>query len=356
MMESSGSSTASAASSRPKRTFWQKPEGKVGVGILTALGLALGYAFVRLLPTLIQIAENTLYLAALVGVMALLYAIVFVWDRPRTLFFYALQMISRWVTSNFVEMDPVAILKGFVKQMKQRREVIQDRLGRIVGVKRMVEAKVAKSEKERQAALRLAQAAKSQHDEDGLNAHAEIAARRARDIEEYRSMAEQVEAIEKLLRRVLRRADYHIQTAEDEANQLADKHTITGAVASATAAAHGIFGDSDLAEVRDMAAERIRDDYEARLGELQTLIDLTDFDHAVDLSQMAFRQEGLAQLAEAEKKVSAAELADPATSAGSRAASLLAAAEGRTPPADAGGGAPAAPAESRWRSKLRRPS
>jgi hypothetical protein len=239
-----------------------------------------------------------------------------------------------------------------VRQMEKRREVIRDRLGRIVGVRRMVEAKVARSEKERQEALRLAKAAQGHGDEDGLNAHAEIAARRARDIEEYRSMQEQMLSIEKLLQRVLRRADYHIQTAQDEANQLADKHTITGAVASATAAAQGIFGDSDLAEVRDMAAERIRDDYEKRLGELQTLIDLTDFDHAVDLNQMAFRQEGLTQLAEAEKKVSAAEMADPAVSAASRGAALLAAAEGTTPPApDAG----AAPAESRWRGKLRRP-
>ena len=160
-------------------------------------------------------------------------------------------------------------------------------------------------------------------------------------------MQEQMMSIEKLLQRVLRRADYHIQTAQDEANQLADKHTITGAVASATAAAQGIFGDTDLAEVRDMAAERIRDDYEKRLGELQTLIDLTDFDHAVDLNQMAFRQEGLAQLAEAEKKVSAAELSDPAVPRD--ASALLAAA---TLPGDPGAPAEGDPA-NRWRGKLR---
>ena len=168
-------------------------------------------------------------------------------------------------------------------------------------------------------------------------------------------MAEQVEAIEKLLRRVLRRADYHIQTAEDEANQLADKHTITGAVASATAAAHGIFGDSDLAEVRDMAAERIRDDYEKRLGELQTLIDLTDFDHAVDLNQMAFRQEGLEQLAAAEKKVTQAEREIPeggprGVPAASGAPALPSGGGGETPR----GGSEAGGAD-RWRSRLRRP-
>jgi hypothetical protein len=325
---------------------------------MAGIGVALAYAFMKALPTLIQLAENTLYLVGLVGMLALIYCVVFVWDRPRTLLFYGLQMISRWITGNFVELDPVAILKSFVRQMEKRREVIRDRLGRIVGVRRMVEAKIAKSEKERQDALRLAKAAQGTGDDDGLNAHAEIAARRARDIEEYRSMQEQMTNIEKLLQRVLRRADYHIQTAEDEANQLADKHTLTREVASATAAAQGIFGDTDLAEVRDMAAERIRDDYEKRLGELQTLIDLTDFDHAVDLSQMAFRQEGLAQLAEAEKKVSAAELADPAVSISARGASLLAEAEGVPPPpptVDAGGGAgPATTAESRWRGKLRR--
>ncbi|HEX8905627.1 MAG TPA: hypothetical protein VF771_12325 [Longimicrobiaceae bacterium] len=346
----------SATTGAPKahRTFWQRPEGKVGAGIMAALGVALAWGFVKALPALIQLAENTLYLAGLVGLIAVLYCVVFVWDRPRTLLFYTLQMISRWITSNFVELDPVAILKSFVRQMEKRREVIQDRLARIVGVRRMVEAKIAKSEKERQDALRLAKAAQATHDEDGLNAHAEIAARRARDIEEYRSMQEQMLSIEKLLQRVMRRADYHIQTARDEANQLADKHTITGAVASATAAAQGIFGDTDLAEVRDMAAERIRDDYEKRLGELQTLIDLTDFDHAVDLNQMAFRQEGLAQLMEAEKKVTAAELADPAATSASTGAALLAQAEAGASTGGSSGAAPAASSENRWRGKLRR--
>lgn len=342
--------SATAGASRPKRTFWQKPEGKVGAGIMAALGVAMAWGFVKALPMLIQIAENTLYLAFLIGMLVMLYCMVFVWDRPRTLLFYMLQMVSRWITSNFVELDPVAILKSFVTQMEKRREVIQDRLARIVGVRRMVEAKVAKSEKERQDALRLAKAAQATHDDDGLNAHAEIAARRARDIEEYRSMLAQMQNIEKLLQRVMRRADYHIQTARDEANQLADKHTITIAVGSATEAAKGIFGDSDLAEVRDMAADRIRENYEARLGELQTLIDLTDFDHAVDLNQMAFRQEGLAQLLEAEKKVTAAELSDSSP----RSAAAAAPSAGVV---SAGGGAAAAGAPAagnRWRDRLRK--
>jgi hypothetical protein len=97
-----------------------------------------------------------------------------------------------------------------------------------------------------------------------------------------------------------------------------------------------------------MAAERIRDDYEKRLGELQTLIDLTDFDNAVDLNQMAFRAEGLAQLEAAERKVTAAEAADPEGGARSLGAAPAAAA---LPPAP---GAAASP-EDRWRSRVRPP-
>jgi hypothetical protein len=99
-----------------------------------------------------------------------------------------------------------------------------------------------------------------------------------------------------------------------------------------------------------MAADRIREDYESRLGELQTLIDLTDFDHAVDLNQMAFRQEGLAQLMEAEKKVTAAELSDsaprPAASIAAPAADVI----------STGGGTAAvqAPTGNRWRDRLRK--
>ncbi len=162
-------------------------------------------------------------------------------------------------------------------------------------------------------------------------------------------MKGQMENIEGLLQRVLRRADYHIQTAEDEANQLADKHAITRSVAAATTAAQGIFGDSDLLEVRDMAAARIRDDYEKRLGELQTLIDLTDFDHAVDLNQMAFRQDGLAQLAEAEKKVSAVEEASPVAPRALGAGDPMAGFSSNVPGATPMGTNP----EDRWRGKLR---
>jgi hypothetical protein len=336
------------------RSFWQRPEGRTGLVILGLIGAGALVGLYRVLPFLIEIAANTLYLALLVGALAFLYCMVFVWDRPRTLLFYALQMVSRWITSNFVELDPVAILKSFVRQMKKRREVIATRLQAITGAKRMVEGKIKQKEKERQEALRLANAAQGLADQDGLNAHAEIAARRAKDVQEYQQMVGNLESIESLMTRVLRRADYHIQTAEDEANQLADKHYITSQVKAATDAAQGIFADSDLADVRDMAAERIRDDYEKRLGELQMLIDMTDFDHAVDLSQMAFRSEGLKQLEEANRRVSEAERADPSSSprmitGGDPLAAL--------PGASAGAGGAGAVAEAnRWAGKIRRPA
>ena len=98
-------SDLSPSSTQPagKRSYWKRPEGKVGMAILAGVGAVLGYGFIQMLPRLIEIAENTLYLSFLLGALALVYCMVFVWDRPRTLLFYGLQMISRWITGNSVD-------------------------------------------------------------------------------------------------------------------------------------------------------------------------------------------------------------------------------------------------------------
>ena len=59
-----------------KKTFFQRPEGKtgtiVGIGILAGLG----YLLYKILPTLIALAQNTLYLTLLlIALGAILYMV-----------------------------------------------------------------------------------------------------------------------------------------------------------------------------------------------------------------------------------------------------------------------------------------
>jgi Skp family chaperone for outer membrane proteins len=313
-------STESSSSGRT--TFWQRPEGTagkiiVGGAILAAIGL-----FVHFLPALILIAENAIRLAILAAGIVALFMLVTA-DRPRTLLFYALQMVSRWLTSNFVDIDPVAILKAFARQMRKKRDDVQASISRILGVSRTLEGEIKRSEKELADALRLADAAEKQGDEDALNTQAEKAGRRDANIREYKEMHTVVQEILDALNRVKRRVDYHIANSEDEMQELIRKHEIALATREATHSASAVLGDSDLLEVRNMAADRIRERYTSALGELDGLIYMSrDLDKEIDLNQLAFRSDGRKKLDELRQRLNQVESSAPALGAARGQAAL----------------------------------
>jgi Skp family chaperone for outer membrane proteins len=329
-----------------RTSFWQRPEGTAGKIIVGAAVLGAVALFVHFLPALILIAENVIQLAMLAGVILALFMLVTA-DRPRTLLFYLLQMVSRWVTSNFVDIDPVAILKAFARQMRKKRDDVQASIARILGVSRTLEGEVKRSEKELKDALRLADAAEKQGDEDALNTQAEKAGRRDANIREYKEMHAVVQEILDALNRVKRRVDYHIANSEDEMNELIRKNEVALAAREATSSASAVLGDSDLLEVRNMAADRIRERYTTALGELDGLIYMSrDLDKEIDLNQLAFRSDGRKKLDELRKKLSQVESSAPAHTA--RTQGLLA-----TPAPDVV--LPSAADENAWAERIRKP-
>lgn len=76
-----------------------------------ALVLGGGYLLYKALPTLIQLASNTLYLA---GILAALAAVIYMVLDPkmRNLIWYMYKSIMRTITGWFVQIDPIGILKS----------------------------------------------------------------------------------------------------------------------------------------------------------------------------------------------------------------------------------------------------
>ncbi|MBL7807218.1 MAG: hypothetical protein JNN28_05375, partial [Saprospiraceae bacterium] len=54
---------------KPKN-FWERPEGVTGGIFMAAILLGGGYLLYQILPTLITLASNTLYLAGLLAALA----------------------------------------------------------------------------------------------------------------------------------------------------------------------------------------------------------------------------------------------------------------------------------------------
>ncbi|MCC7244637.1 MAG: hypothetical protein IT269_03070, partial [Saprospiraceae bacterium] len=93
---------------KPKN-FWERPEGVTGGVFLAAILLGGGYLLYTILPVLITLAQNTLYLA---GILAALAAVVYMVLDPkmRNLVWYMYKSVMRWITGVFVEIDPIGIL------------------------------------------------------------------------------------------------------------------------------------------------------------------------------------------------------------------------------------------------------
>lgn len=278
--------------------FWNRPEGTTGKVLMLAVVGVLGVALYKLLPFLITIAENTLYLGVLGAALFLMYTI-FTSDRVRTLVFYAFAMISRSITSMFVDIDPIAILESFNKQMRERRKNVEESINGIMGVVRTLTDEIARAKKEMDGALRMAEAAENRQDTNVFEAQTEIAGRRADTIQKYNETLDDVKEVLDALRKVKSRADYHITTSEDEVKELKRQHEIAKQTQQATKAASAIFGDTDLLTVRNMAADRIRERYSSALGELDGYIEAAKgIDAEIDLSRAVFQTEGKKRLAD----------------------------------------------------------
>ena len=131
---------------------WQKPGGTLAKVTLVAMIGALGFAFYKYLPFLIDLTKNAITLAALVGVLALIVFLIMN-DKSRNFFKNLYFVIMRKLTGLIVEIDPIAIAKGKVKEMKNRLTKIDDGITKMRGLHIKNERALENNKKELQDAL-----------------------------------------------------------------------------------------------------------------------------------------------------------------------------------------------------------
>ena len=112
--------------------FWDRPEGVTGGLFMAAIVLGGGYLLYKALPTLISLAENTLYLA---GILAALAGLIYVVLDPkmRNLVWYMYKSVMRWVTGLFVQLDPIGILKSYIEDLKDNLGSMNTQISKLNG-------------------------------------------------------------------------------------------------------------------------------------------------------------------------------------------------------------------------------
>ncbi|HPH17455.1 MAG TPA: hypothetical protein PLE32_01725 [Haliscomenobacter sp.] len=281
---------------KPK-SFWSRPEGKTGAIFLVGIGVLAVMGFTALLPFLLFLAQNTLTLAAMVMVLVgLLY--MFLDNRTRNLVWYMYKSFMRWLTGLFVQIDPIAILKGYVDHLRKNLHEMERQINRLRGQMHKLREIIKNNQKEIKSNLILAGEAKEKKDDASMI----LKTRKAGRLQESNARLEELDRKMEVMYRVLskmRENSYIL--AEDIQDQVMVKeqeqkaiHASNNAMKSAMSI---ISGDPDKRAMFDAAMEAITEDVANKVGEMENFMQMSSkFMESIDLQNGVFEEEGLKML------------------------------------------------------------
>ena len=140
--------------------FWQRPEGTTGMIFLAGLVIGGGYLLATALPAIIALTSNILYLSLLLmGLAAIVYVVLD--PKMRNLVGYMYKSVMRWITSLFVQIDPIGILKSYVEDLKENLRKMNRQISQLRGQMHKLQEIIHNNKKQIESNLHLASKAKA---------------------------------------------------------------------------------------------------------------------------------------------------------------------------------------------------
>ena len=278
---------------KPK-SFWKKPEGKTGMLFMGLLGAGGLYGLYKILPYLITIVENTLYLGILLTVLgAFIYMILD--PKMRSLIFYMYKSFMRWITGIFIQIDPIGILKSYIEDLKDNLKKMNKQIALLKGQMKRLQQIMADNRVNINSNLKLASAAKEK-DKKGIMI---LKSRKAGRLKESNlkldGLYKKMEILYRVLTKMYENSEILLEDIEDQVMVKEQERKAIRASHSAMKSAMNIIaGNNDKKEMFDRALEVIAEDVSMKIGEMERFMDMsTNFMDSIDLQNGIFEEEGL---------------------------------------------------------------
>ena len=267
--------------------------------MLFMAGLILGGGFLlyTFSAQLLLLAQNTLYLALMLGVLA---AIVYMVLDPkmRNLIWYMYKSVMRWITGLFVQIDPIVILKNYVEELQDNLRNMNKQINKLRGQMHQLGEMIHKNKKEIESNLKLASKAKAQNN----NAMMVLKSRKAGRLQDsnirldelYRKM----EVLYRVLCKMYENSEILVEDVKDQVKiKEQERKAILASTSAMRSARNVIQGDKDKRAMFEEALEAIADDVSLKVGEMERFMEITaNFMDSIDLQNGVFEEEGLEML------------------------------------------------------------
>jgi phage shock protein A len=286
-----------------QKSFWQRPEGVTGAIFLAAMAIGGIFLFASMLPALVELAENTLYLS---GMMAALAAVVYVVLDPkaRNLVWYAYKSVMRWITGIFVKIDPISILKSYIEELEETLRSMSRQIGSLRGQMRQLKSTMDGNSAEVQKNMAMAEQAKRKGDDKNMTLAARKAGRLQEVNEKYGALYNKMEVLYRILTKMYENSEIMLEDTRDQVTLKQQEYEAIKSSHSAIQSAMSILkGDPDQKAMFDQALEALANDVSAKVGEMERFMDTSrQLMDSIDLQNGVFEEDGLRLLEQWENK------------------------------------------------------
>lgn len=292
-----------AQNMKPKKSFWQRPEGVAGAIFGVAI---LGGAVYLLAPIFAGILAGAIVgakaVAAVAGLAALIYVVLD--PKMRNLVWYSYKGVMRWITGMFVQIDPIGVLKSYIEDLRDNLRKMNKQVGILRGQMHKLQETINNNKKQISSNLALANKAKERQKQNIMVLKARKAGRLKESNLKLEDLYKKMEVLYRVLVKMYENSEIMLEDLKDQVSVKETERKAIRASHSAMQSAMSIIsGNGDKREMFDMALEAIADDVSQKIGEMERFMDLsTSFMDSVDLQNGIFEEEGMALLEKWEKE------------------------------------------------------
>jgi hypothetical protein len=284
------------------KSFWQRKEGKTGMFFLVALIGAVLYGAYYLLPIINKILQDAVQTAIYGGALAVI-LLILTNKKVHNLIGMSFRLIMRNITSWFVTIDPIGILKECLAKLDENMETFNKQLGIVKGVMVGLRRKIEKYLSEYKNYMDLANEAQKKNNAKAASSNAMFAQRRKDAAERLGKFHRKLEAIYRILSKMYENCGIIRDQTKDNIEMNEDEWESTKAAYKATRSAMSVInGNADDRALKEQALEFMAHDTDQKLGEMERFLEVSKgVLDGIDLQNDVYSEKGLKALEEWEK-------------------------------------------------------
>lgn len=284
-----------------KRSYWSRPEGITSLLFMGGAAAVVLYFWNKIAAFLIEVTQNTLYLGFLMAVLAVVIFLLTSKD-VRTAAFFLFKSVMRSITGVIIKLDPIAIMKIYIDDLKEKREKMQGQINTLAGQLVKLNKNINENNERIKQKFAEANKASTMLDRPGMKETASLATIEGAGLQEMNEkllpLQRNMKTVLEFMEKVNKSADYIIKETEIKVKLKEAEYRIVKESSNALRTAISIFkGNPDKKFYFDESMEYIQDDMSQKLGEMKRAMDLSlDFINAVDVQNGLLSDKGQAML------------------------------------------------------------